>query len=151
MNDATHTPEGAFGMPKFDIPKLEVPAAFRDFAEKSIGQARENYDRVKAAAEEATSVLEDAYATASKGMTDYGLKVIEATRYNTNASFDFAVRLLGVRSLSEAVEITSAHARQQFEALSAQTKELAALAQKVTVDSAEPFRASVSKASKIAA
>ena len=35
---------------------------------------------MKAAAEEATDVLEDTYATASKGASDYGLKVIENAR-----------------------------------------------------------------------
>ena len=56
-----------FEMPKFEVPKFEVPTAFREFAEKGIAQAKENYDKVKSAAEQATDVLEDTYSTASKG------------------------------------------------------------------------------------
>src|SRR5215213_7317409 len=67
-----------FEMPKFEMPKMEVPAAFREFAEKGASQAKENYEKLKAAAEEATDVLEDTYATAAKGASEYGLKVIEA-------------------------------------------------------------------------
>ena len=137
-----------FEIPNFEMPKMEVPAAFREFAEKSVSQAKENYEKMKSAAEEATDVLEGTYATASKGASDYGLKVIEAARLNTNATFDFANELMTVKSFSELVELSTAHMRKQFEALTTQSKELAALAQKVATDTAEPVKESVSKAFK---
>src|SRR6204780_5609821 len=77
-----------FEIPKFDIPKVEMPAAFREFAERGVAQAKDTYEKMKAAAEEATDVLETTYSTATKGASDYGLKVIEASRVNTNAAFD---------------------------------------------------------------
>ena len=137
-----------FDMPKFDFPKMEVPAAFREIAEKSVSQAKESYEKMKAAAEEATDVLEETYATATKGSTEYGLKVLDAARANTNAAFDFFSEFITVKSLSEAVELSTAHARKQFEAVTAQTKELASLVQKVATDTAEPLKDSVSKAFK---
>jgi phasin len=145
------TAAAAFEMPKFDLPnfelpKMEIPAAFREIAEKSVSQAKETYEKMKSVAEEATDVLEDTYATASKGASDYGLKVIELARENTNAAFDFASRLITVKSVSEAVELSTAHTRKQFEALTAQSKELVAIAQKVATDAAEPVKASFSKA-----
>ena len=76
-------------------------------------------------------MLEDTYAAATKGASDYGLKVIESARENTNAAFDFASQLMTVKSLAEVVELSTAHSRKQFEALTAQSKELAAIAQKV--------------------
>ena len=135
-----------FEMPNFEMPKMEVPAAFREFAEKGATQAKENYEKMKAAAEEATDVLEDTYATATKGAADYGLKVIEATRVNTNAAFDFYTELMTVKSYSDMIELSTAHARKQFEMVTAQTKDLAALAQKVATETAEPIKDSVSKA-----
>jgi len=135
-----------FEMPKFEVPKMEVPAAFREFAEKGVAQAKDAYEKVKAAAEEATDLLEDTYSTAAKGAADYNLKVIEAARANTNAAFDYARELLDVKSLSEVVEISTSHARKQFEALSEQTKELTALAQKVASESAEPIKTGMTKA-----
>ena len=140
-----------FDIPKFELPKMEVPAAFRELAEKSLAQAKNGYEKMKAAAEEATEVLEGTYATAAKGYTDYNLKVIEAARVNTNAAFDFASELLTVRSLSDVVELTSAHARKQLEALTAQTKELTALAQKVATETSEPIKSGVTKAFRAAA
>jgi len=135
-----------FEMPKFDIPNVEMPAAFREFAERGVAQAKDTYEKMKAAAEEATDVLETTYSTASKGASDYGLKVIEAARTNTNAVFDFATELLAAKTLSEVVELSSAHARKQFEAMALQSKELGALAQKLATETAEPMKAGMTKA-----
>jgi phasin len=132
--------------PKFEVPNVEVPAAFRDLAEKSIASAKTNYEKMKSAAEEATDLLEDTYATASKGVSEYSLKVIENARTNTNAAFDFATELMGVKSFSEFVELSTAHTRKQFETLSEQGKELTSLVQKVATNTAEPIKDSVTKA-----
>ena len=135
-----------FEMPKFDMPKVEMPAAFREFAERGVAQAKDTYEKMKAAAEEATDVLETTYSTATKGASDYGLKVIEVARTNTNAAFDFAGEVMAAKTLSEVVELTSAHARKQFETLTAQSKELSALAQKVATETAEPIKSGMNKA-----
>jgi phasin len=140
-----------FEIPKFEMPKMEVPAAFREFAEKSVSQCKDNWEKMKAVTEEATDVIEGSYATATKGCADYGLKVIEAARANTNANFDYASKLLGVKSLSEMLELSTAHLRSQYETLTAQTKELTALAQKVTTETTEPLKESFSSAFKKAA
>ncbi len=134
-----------FEMPKFDIPNVEMPAAFREFAERGVAQAKDTYEKMKAAAEEATDMIETTYSTASKGASDYGLKMIEAARANTNAAFDFAGELLGAKTLSEVVELSSAHARKQFETMTQQGKELSALAQKLAADTAEPMKTGMGK------
>lgn len=138
----------SFDMPKFEVPNLEVPAAFREFAEKGVTQAKANWEKVKAATEETTDLLEDSYTTASKGAADYGLKLIEVGRANTNAAFDFAGQMMTVKSLSEAVELYTAFARKQFEAVGAQGKELTALAQKVATETVEPLKEGVTSAFK---
>jgi phasin len=144
--------DAKFEMPKFDLPKMEVPAAFREIAEKSVSQAKENYEKLKVVAEEATDVLEETYSTATKGSTEYGLKLIDAARLNANAAFDFFSEIIAVKSLSEALELSTAHARKQFEAITEQGKELTSIAQKVATDTAEPLKAGVTKAfSKVAA
>jgi phasin len=140
-----------FEMPKFEIPKVEMPAAFREFAERGVAQCKDTYEKMKAAAEEATDVLETTYSTASKGASDYGMKVIETARINTNAAFDYAGELLAAKTLSEVIELSSAHARKQFETLTEQSKELGALAQKVATETAEPIKSGMNKAmSKVA-
>ena len=137
-----------FDLPKFEVPAFEVPAAFREFAEKGISQAKANWEKVKAATEETTDLIEGSYTTASKGAADYGLKVIEIGRVNTNAAFDFASQLMTVKSFSEAVELSTAFTRKQFDAMNAQSKDLTALAQKVATETVEPIKEGVSSAFK---
>ena len=135
-----------FPFPGF--PGVEAPAAFRDMAEKSLSHAKDSYEKMKSAAEEATGVLESTYATATKGAADYSLKVIEMARENANATFDFAAGLLGAKTFSEVIELSTTHARKQFETLGEQSKELATLAQKVATEAAEPIKEGMSKAAK---
>jgi len=139
-----------FEMPKFQIPAVEMPAAFRELAEKGLAQAKENYEKVKNAAEQATDMLEDTYSTASKGYCDYGLKVIEAARANSNATFDLVGEIITAKSYAEVVEKTTAYMRAQFEAMTAQAKELSEQAQKVAVDTAEPLKESFANFGKSA-
>lgn len=133
-----------FEMPKFDMPKFEVPVAFREFAEKGIAQAKENYEKVKSAAEQATDVFEDTCSTASKGCASYGVKLIETARANSDATFDLMNELLTAKSYSEVVELSSAYLRKQFDAMIVQAKELSEHAQKVATETAEPIKESLS-------
>jgi phasin len=131
--------------PKLDAPQIEIPAAFREFAEKGMSQAKDSYEKLKTAAEEATDVLEAAYVNASRGSAEYGIRLIEAARANTSAAFDFAAGLMGVKSVSEMIELSTGHARRQFETLSEQSKELTALAQKVATEASEPIKNGVGR------
>jgi phasin len=137
-----------FDIPSFDMPKFEVPAAFREFAEKGVAQTKDTYEKIKAVAEENTEMLETVYSNATQGSTEYGLKVIEIARFNTNAAFTFVEKLFGVKSPSELVEVATAHSRMQFETLSAQGKELGTLAQKLATETAAPIKSGVEKAMK---
>ncbi len=163
MTHAAITPPGAkpapgftlFELPKFDVPtfalpSLEVPAGFREAAEKGVAQATNAYEKTKAAAEEATAVIESAYTTLAKGTVDYQRGVIEAVRANVNAAFDYARDLIGASSLSQILELSAVHARSRYEALGAQSQELATLARKVATEAAEPIKTGVTKAFKFA-
>jgi phasin len=139
-----------FEMPKFEMPNVEMPAAFREFAEKGVAQAKDNYEKIKSAAEQATDMLEETYSTASKGTSDYGLKLIETARANSNAAFNLFGELLTAKSYSEVVEKTTAYMRTQFETMTAQAKELAEHAQKVATETAEPIKETISSFHKAA-
>jgi phasin len=140
-----------FDLPKFEVPTLEVPAAFRELAEKGFAQAKENYEKMKSAAEDATDAFEDSYTNASKGASEYGLKLIANARANSNAAFDLFGALMGVKSYAEAVELSSGYVRAQFETVAAQVKELNAVAQKTGVETFEPIKEGFTTAVKKAA
>lgn len=146
---AKETPK--FEAPKFDIPTFEVPAVFREFAEKGLAQAKENYEKVKTIAEDTTDAIEDSYTNASKGASEYGLKLIANARTNTNSAFDLLGSLMSAKSYAEVVELSTGYARQQFETLAAQAKELNAVAQKAGTETFEPIKEGFSAAVKKAA
>ena len=61
------------------------------------------------------------------------------------AAFAFAQKLFGVKSPSDFVEFSTAHSREQFERLTEQTKELAALAHEVTLATAASLNMGITK------
>ena len=129
---------------------MEIPAAFREIAEKSVSQAKETYEKMKSAAEEATDMLEDTYATATKGASDYGLKMIEAARENTNSTFDFATQFddgevaLGDGRRFPGPRIRASSSRRG----PLNPRSLVAIAQKAATDLTEPVKESFGKAFK---
>ena len=138
-------PFEAFNMP---MPAVEMPTMFREFAEKSISQAREGYSKMKVAAEEATDMVEDTYKTAREGAFAIGVKALDVAKANSDASFAFAKDLFGAKTFAEVIELQSAFARKQFDALGVQVKELQELTQKFVTDAAKPATAQVEKAFK---
>jgi phasin len=128
------------------FPKTDAPQAFREMAEKGTAQAKETYEKMSVATSEAGDLIKNSYSTAIKGAQDYNNKFIEFAHANTNAAFDYVQKLSGVKSPSEFVELSTEHARKQFEMLTEQTKQLVAIAQKVTLATAEPLKTGVAKA-----
>ena len=135
-----------FEIPKFDLPNMEMPEAFREMTEKGVAHAKDTYAKAKVASEEAVDLLENSYVTVAKGATDYNLKLIEIARTNTLAAFDYAHELLGVKSPSEFIELSTAQIRKQFDIASAQNGELCALAQQVATEASKPIKTGMSKA-----
>ena len=135
-----------FEMPKLDMSNMEMPDAFREMTDKGVAHARDIYAKAMVASEEAADLLENTYATVAKGTADYNRKLIQIARTNTRAAFDYAHELLGVKSPSEFIELSTAHLRKQFDIVPAHNKELCALAREVATEAAEPIKTGVSKA-----
>lgn len=127
--------------------KTDAPEQFREMAEKGAAQSKEAFEKMSAASGEAADVMKNCYSTVLKGAQDYSNKVIEFTQANTKTAMDFAQRMSGVKSPSEFIELSTELAQQQLTTLTEQTKQLAALAQQVTLATAEPLKTGFTKAS----
>jgi phasin len=123
-----------FGLPKYEMPKMEIPAEFREITDKGVAHARDACAKAKVASEEAADLFKNTYATVANAATDYNLKLIEIFRTNTRAAFDHVHELLGVKSPSEFIGLSTAHLRKQYDIVSAQNKDLYALSQKVATE-----------------
>jgi phasin len=123
----------------------------RKAVEKGVADTRAAYAKARTAAEEATGALESSYSTAAKGAVAFNTKALEALRANAEANFDFVKAVINARSVSEFVTLQSEHASKQVEAINAQAKEIAALAQRVAAESIEPIKSQVAKTFSLSA
>ena len=96
-------------------------------------------ERTSGARKFAEQSIEDTYSRVAQGTIDFHRKVLEIAQANVDAAFDCAQELVGVTSPSQFFEVATNHAREQAQAMTEQTRELAALAQKAATDSIKPL------------
>jgi phasin len=132
----------------FPAPTFEVPAAFRDLAEKSVTTVRDTYAKIKSAADDATGLVEETLETAREGAFTIGVKALDAAKTNTDASFALVKDLFGAKTVSEVIELQSSFARTQFDAFADQFKEFQALGEKLVTDTTRPVTDKVEKTFK---
>ncbi len=127
--------------------KPDATEQIRNLAEQGAAQSKEVFEKMNAATSEAANVMQNSFSSALKGMHDYNSKFMEFTQANAKAGVDFAQRLSSVKSPSEFIALWTELTQQQLTTLTDQTKELATLAQKVMLASAEPLRKGFTKTS----
>jgi phasin len=127
------------GLPMSAMPNMEASADLGEMTDKGTAHARATFASVRIASEQAADLFQNTYTTVAEGATDYSLKAMEIARVNGRTAFEYIHELLGARSLPEFVELSSTHLRRQVELVSAQNKELCALAQNVATKTAEPI------------
>jgi hypothetical protein len=96
-----------------------------------IPHPKDVFEKVKAAAEHSTDVVQAACITTFDSAAALNLELIEAGRSNLNATLELARMAIALRSPLELPALIDACARKQFELWIAQTKEFSNLAQKV--------------------
>jgi phasin len=131
--------------PKFS--NTNTPQQLRDMTETGAEQSREAFEKLGSATTEAADVMTKSCSTALKGIQDYSSKVVEFTQSNTKSYVEFLQRLAGVKSPSEFLELSTDHTRSQLEKMVDQGRQLTALAQQVTLATAEPLKVGLAKAS----
>jgi phasin len=122
------------------------PQVLREAAESTSAQAKDAFEKMNAATQEATNMMKDTYAAAIARSQDYNAKIIEFAQTNTQSAFDFFQKLSSVRTPTEFFELSTSHSRRQLEVLSEQARELTSLAQKAAMSAAERAETDVQKA-----
>ncbi|MGH6925148.1 MAG: phasin [Propylenella sp.] len=132
--------EAAFAYPKFEVPEI-----VRSLAEQGLKQTREVYARAKNAAEEATDLLEDSLETSRKSMRDAQFKTLDMAKANADATFELLRQLLTVTSVSDAVQLQTAFARERFEAFVDFSKDVQEMMSKAGAEAGKPAKAILDK------
>ena len=97
-----------------------------------------SFDQVNSAAEKTKDYVEGAYVSAMQAGAQFNAKLLEFARVNNEAVLSYMSELSRAKSPTEAVEITTRHARDQLATLTAQARELAALGQQATFKAVMP-------------
>ena len=107
----------------------EIPPEMRDFAEKSVEQARKAIDGFIGAAKKTADTLESSATTVQANAKDVSRKTFSYAEQNIAAAFDLAQRLVRAKDMQEAMQIQAEYVRSQFAAMQAQMKEFGSAAQ----------------------
>ncbi|MGO4704821.1 phasin [Microvirga sp. 2MCAF38] len=107
----------------------EIPTEMRDFAEKSVEQARKAVDGFLGAAQKTAETFEGSTNSAQASAKEVTHKTFSYAEQNIAAAFDLAQKLVRSKDLNEAMQHQSEFVRTQLEAMQAQVKELGSLTQ----------------------
>ena len=112
-----------------ETPKYDVPPEMREFAEKSVEQARKAVDGFLGAARKTADTLESSASTVQSSGKEAVRKTFSYAEQNIAAAFDLAQRLVRAKDVQEAMQIQAEFARSQFAAMQSQMKEFGAMTQ----------------------
>jgi hypothetical protein len=121
-------------------PVAEAQKTVRAAAEKGLTEARAQFESAKTITEGNSKALGTTLEIVAKGTNELSAKALSAFQANTAALFDFATAFFAVKTPSEALEVQTAHARKLIEASTAQSKEIATLAQKIGTSAADVLK-----------
>jgi phasin len=128
------------------VPGQNAAQVFRATAEIGAARTKQGFEKMQAATADAMALMKSRFSTAVQGAQDYQAKIMEFANSNTEAAFEFVQKMAGVKSPTEFFELSTNHSRAQLETLTEQAKELATLAQKVSMATVEPLKTGATKA-----
>ena len=102
----------------------EVPAEMRDFADRSVAQARKAFDGFMGAVQKTSQSVDTSAFPPAAAARDMSAKAVGFAQSNVNAAFDVAQKLVHAKDFQEVVAIQTEFLKAQMEALQAQSREL---------------------------
>jgi len=108
----------------------EIPNEMREFAERSVSQARKAFEGFMGAVQKTSGTIDGAASNAQVTAKDVTLKAVGFAEKNVTSAFDLAERLVHAKDVQEILQIQAEYVRSQMEAIQSQTKELGEAVQK---------------------
>lgn len=107
---------------------FEIPTEMRDFAEKSVEQARKAFDGFIGTARKTMDTLEGSTTTVHSTTKDATRRTMEYAEQNVAAAFDLAQKLVRSRDIQEAMQHQAEFVRSQFASMQTQMKDFGSMA-----------------------
>lgn len=124
-------------------PNFEIPTEMRDFAEKSVEQARKAFDSFISAARKTADTLQGSAEAARSNAQTLSTRSFSFAEQNVNAAFDLAQKLVRSRDVQEAMQHQAEFIRSQFAAIQSQAKEFGSMTQSAMQQGAENAKAAM--------
>jgi phasin len=118
-------------MAKDNGANFEIPAQMREFAEKSVEQAKQAFETFVAATQHAVKTAENQAATTHAGAKEVGALAMQFAERNITSSFEFAQKLVRAKDSSEVMALHREYVGSQIATLTDQAKELGKQATKM--------------------
>jgi len=112
---------------------FEVPNELRDFAERSVDQARKAFEGFVTVAHKTIGAVDDATATTQTNVKSVSSQVLGYAEQNVNAAFELAHKLVKAKDPQEAIAIQSEFLKGQMAAMQEQAKAIGTLIQSAAV------------------
>jgi phasin len=116
--------------PAMTNPPFEVPNDLRDFAQRSVDQARKAFEGFVTVAQKAMGAADNATESAQQNVKSVGSQVLGFTEQNVNAALELAHKLVQAKDPQEVFAMQSEFLKTQLANLQSQAKEIGALVQK---------------------
>lgn len=110
-------------------PPYEIPAEMRDFAEKSVEQARKAFQGFMGAAQKAAGAVDTSTHVVQTQAKDMSVKAVSYAEQNVNAALDHAQKLTRAKDLQELMSLQAEFVRSQMANIQAQAKEFGTIIQ----------------------
>ena len=120
-------------MAKDNGANFEIPPQMREFAEKSMEQAKQAFDSFVAATQHAVKTAENQAASTHTGAKEVGALAMKYAESNITSSFEFAQKLMKAKDTAEVLALQRDYVSGQIAVLTDQAKELGKQAAKLAV------------------
>jgi phasin len=110
--------------------QFEVPTDLRDFAERSVEQARKAFEGFVSVAQKTAGAVDSAQATMQANVKSASHQALSYAEKNVNAAFDLAHKLVKAKDPQEAFSLQSEYLKTQIASLQEQAKEIGSMIQK---------------------
>ncbi len=109
--------------------QFEVPVDLRDFAQKSVEQARKAFEGFVSVAQKTADAVDSAGANMRANVKSVSSQALGYAEENVNAAFDFAQKLVQAKDPQEAFTLQSEYLKTQLAKMQTQAKEIGSLVQ----------------------
>lgn len=126
---------------------FDIPEEMREFAVRSVSQARKAFDSFVGATHKVIDSTQDSGNAVQVNLADVTRKTIAYAEQNVSAAFDLAQKLASVRNPQDVMQHLAEYQRNQIASMQAQFQDVGSAVQKTATQAASHMQRTATEAS----